>query len=623
MVASNNFLNSDIDSRENTGDSVFSDDLLYQVPHVYRELSAGATVYEPLGLALSLARLETGSFLLLEKGPGCNGQRYFCLERQKSYGDKVHGLKEKWNERAGWGPENMQEKLLHTAGLLNRIERYLTAPGLPGLSSAVDEMDKLLLSTVEPGCFDFEPMLVLHASFLMLITGAEGAFAFGYEPPLRTLTAWFGEPCEILQPLSEDWVELGRKGDPLKDFSGQVQPGLRQGLRMAFRRGNSASICLGLLAKGGLYPQEALHLLADRAAAARGLASPLETTRCSWQNVFDSIEQGIIVTDSQGKVLLRNRAAEDLIAERGKDPLGGRQVKNYGLGTEIEEAIYSAARSGCSYKQRRSSLGEGDEALHLRWDVVPLLHQDGHSDGAILVFSNITAPIQVHQQIQEWERLATAGEVAASLGHEIRNPLATAKAAVQLIRMDGAPQKQEELLSKLDRELDRMNDILTKFINIARPQQEDQLEPVDLRQVLQELLFLLNSEAVLREIELATVFPDERDWVVLGSPSSIKQVCLNVARNAFEAMEKGGRLTVSLSSKNSRAHVLFEDTGPGIPAENIAALTRPFFTTKREGTGLGLAISQSILKSMGGSLKIKSCPGEGTTVELLLPLHVA
>ena len=579
----------------------------------------GATVFEPLGLSLNLVRLETGCFLLLGEPSNQNEQRHY-YPAQNLFAEKVCQLEENRSQSARSSSENMREKLVCTAGFLNRINRYLTKPGLPGLSSAIDEMDKLLLSTLEPGHFDFESMLALHAAFLLLITGGGGAFAFSYEQPRQVLTAWFGQPREILQPLSEEWKELGRVEDPGMGFARRIPPEIKHGLRIAFRRGNGVSICLGLVGDGGLYPQKALHILADKAAVVRGLASPSAEFRYSWQTVFDSIGQGIMVTDRWGKVLLRNRAAKGLIKERGQDPAVGRPVKNYGFGTQIEEAIFSAAGNGCSFKQRRSSVGEGDSAMHLRWEVVPLLRRNGHSDGAILVFSNITAPMQVHQEIQEWERLATAGEVAASLGHEIRNPLATAKAAVQLVRLDGTPQKREELLSKLDRELDRMSDILTKFINIARPKQEDRLEPVGLALVLKELLFLLNSEAVLREINLVTVLP-EKDLVVLGSSGSMKQVCLNIARNAFEAMDRGGRLTVSLFSKEGRAHIRFEDTGPGIPAENIAALTRPFFTTKREGTGLGLAISTSILKTMGGNLEIESRPGKGTTVELILPLH--
>ena len=166
-----------------------------------------------------------------------------------------------------------------------------------------------------------------------------------------------------------------------------------------------------------------------------------------------------------------------------------------------------------------------------------------------------------------------------------------------------------------------MNEILTNFLNITKPQQEGKLEPVNLTHTLHELHFLLNSEAILHEIDLVTNIPDDKPLLVLGSPNSIKQVCLNIARNAIEAMDGGGKLVVSLFSSKNRVHIKFQDTGPGIPAENIATLTKPFFTTKPEGSGLGLAISLAILKMMGGDLRIESSPGEGTTVDLTLPIY--
>ena len=205
--------------------------------------------------------------------------------------------------------------------------------------------------------------------------------------------------------------------------------------------------------------------------------------------------------------------------------------------------------------QKRSVIGEGDSLTHLRWDVVPLLREDGCSAGAVLVFNDITEPVKIHHEIQDWERLATAGEIAAGLAHEIRNPLATAKAAIQLVRMVEDPVKQEELLGKLERELDRMNDILTNFLNISKPMPENKQEPVNLDQTLHELLFLLNSEALLNEIDLEINLSTGKPLVVLGSANSIKQVFLNIARNAIEAMEGGGKLKISTSLRLSLIHI--------------------------------------------------------------------
>ncbi|HHW75028.1 MAG TPA: PAS domain-containing protein [Firmicutes bacterium] len=601
-------------------------DLFRQIPQVYRDLPRGEIIFDPTEFPASLARLENGYYLLMggpsdpeEKHPYAALSRGFSAVIVSEQGDS-------WDHSVTLSAEEKRENLECAAQLFNTLNRYLFTAEQPALLSAIEQAGKLALSTFDPERFDFGAILDLFVSLLLTIAGGGGAFAFSYEYPGRTITAQCGEYAEFLQGLSEEWRELGQSENPGKAFVDRV--GARAGHELSAtvkgicRHNNGASVYLGLIGAEGSYLPAALRALSRKASIALGVSSLLTMFQYGWKTVFNSLRQGIIVTDSRGTILLKNRAAKTFMKNRGFAPATGRLVKDCGLGRQIEEAIFSATRNGCSFKLRRSTVGEGDEAIHLRWDVVPLLRDDGRNDGAILVFSNITASTLLHQEIQDWERLAAAGEVAAGLAHEIRNPLATAKAAVQLVRMDEARLKRDELLSTLDRELDRMGEILTKFINIAKPKKENKLEPVNLDQVLQELLFLLSSEAMLREIELITRLPEGGSPVVLGSANSIKQVCLNIARNAFEAMESGGKLTVSLISKKGRAHIVFQDTGPGIPAENITALTRPFFTTKPEGTGLGLAVSSSILKTMGGTLEIESNPGRGTAVDLILPLYL-
>ncbi len=168
--------------------------------------------------------------------------------------------------------------------------------------------------------------------------------------------------------------------------------------------------------------------------------------------------------------------------------------------------------------------------------------------------------------------------------------------------------------------MDRMNAILTNFLNITRPQPEKRLEKININDIIHELSFLLNSEALLNEIDLQINLCPENMPAVLGSSDSIKQVLLNIARNAIEALDAGGRLNVSTSLGNGQVHVTLQDNGPGIPAGNMEMLTRPFFTTKPGGTGLGLYISSTIVKTMGGNLEIVSSPGKGTTVSLALPV---
>ena len=602
------------------------DDFYSRVPQIYEDLVEEQVIYDPLGLPVSLARLGDGSFLLLggrleEREP----QRLAELSDRLNELE-VHERGRFWTQMTLIAPEEMKDYLVRVVDFYTTLYHYFSKPGLPALLSAVENVNKLIALTFDPEHFDLKSILELIASFLAALAGGGGAFAFSYEHPGRALTQWCGEHSDILQALADDWKTLGRVKEPAKTFDGLVRERVENEFASTFegvyRTRNGASVYLGLIGTEDGRFRKALADLTKKAAIALGVSSLSTVFQYRWGMVFNSIRQGIIVTDNRGTILMMNQGAKKFFSGRGGGvPAAGQPVTGCNFDRQIEDAVCIAAKNNRSFMQKRSAFGEGDSLTHLRWDVVPLLREDGCSAGAVLVFNDITEPVNLYHEIQDWERLATAGEIAAGLGHEIRNPLATAKAAIQLVRMVDDPVKQDELLAKLERELDRMNDILTNFLNISKPKPEEKQEPVNLNQTLHELLFLLHSEALLNEIDLEINLSAGKPLVVLGSPNSIKQVFLNIARNAIEAMEGGGKLIISTSLYNGRAHVTFQDNGPGIPAGNMATLTKPFFTTKPGGTGLGLSISSSIVKMMGGDLKIKSSLGEGTTVNLSLPIY--
>lgn len=227
------------------------------------------------------------------------------------------------------------------------------------------------------------------------------------------------------------------------------------------------------------------------------------------------------------------------------------------------------------------------------------------------------------RETRDRERLAAAGEVAAGLAHEIRNPLATAKAALQLYEVVGDEGKRRELLAKLANELDRMNEILTAYVTFSRPEQADTARTVNVTQVLREIEPLLLGEAHFHGIGLVVKTPVAEIPSVTGSTGELKQVFLDLARNAVEAMERGGRLEISVYRDGDQVKTLFQDNGPGIPEEKLEKVTRPFFTTKPGRAGLGLSIATSMARTMGGALQIKSSRGGGTAVEVCLPLAPA
>jgi signal transduction histidine kinase len=236
---------------------------------------------------------------------------------------------------------------------------------------------------------------------------------------------------------------------------------------------------------------------------------------------------------------------------------------------------------------------------------------------------------KLYQQMKERDRLAALGEMAAGLAHEIRNPLAAIKGATQYLDPRRLPGDDREFLEIIVEEVDRLNGVVTAFLDYARPLKSS-FSPGDVGDILQRTFKLLAPQ-IPPGIEVAIDASPELPPVDCDA-EQLKQVFLNLALNSFQAMPRGGRLTVTarlarddLASwrepryRDARVEVRFRDTGPGIPAEARESIFVPFYTTKEKGTGLGLAISQRIVKAHRGSLSASSPPEGGAEFTISLP----
>ncbi|MBI4509298.1 MAG: GAF domain-containing protein [Deltaproteobacteria bacterium] len=239
---------------------------------------------------------------------------------------------------------------------------------------------------------------------------------------------------------------------------------------------------------------------------------------------------------------------------------------------------------------------------------------------------------QVFERMKERDRLAALGEMAAGLAHEIRNPLGAIKGAAQLlVGPDGRPaagaaQEVGEFLSIIVDEVNRLNRVVSQFLDYARPYKGEAAE-VDINEVVKKTVQLLETQegatAVGIDVRLSEGLPRIR-----GDAEQLRQVFLNLGLNAIQAMAEGGRLSISTGRRPGRRRgdqgtfieVRFRDTGPGIARENLKKLFIPFFTTKEKGTGLGLPISQRIITHHGGRIEVRSEVGKGSTFAVILPL---
>lgn len=238
---------------------------------------------------------------------------------------------------------------------------------------------------------------------------------------------------------------------------------------------------------------------------------------------------------------------------------------------------------------------------------------------------------QVYERVKERDRLAAIGEMAAGLAHEIRNPLGAIKGAAQLLvdpdgRPTTEPGESAEFLSIIVEEVDRLNNVVTQFLDYARP---DKGEPprgrLDLNDIVRRTAGLLDTYDRADNLEI-NVTLDELLPPVAGDPEQLRQVFLNLGLNALQAMEGGGTLQIATTRRRrsrlgygSFAEVRFRDTGVGIPADTIKHLFIPFYTTKQRGTGLGLAICERIVTQHGGAIEVRSSPGRGSTFSVFIP----
>ncbi len=214
-------------------------------------------------------------------------------------------------------------------------------------------------------------------------------------------------------------------------------------------------------------------------------------------------------------------------------------------------------------------------------------------------------------------RLSSLGELAASMAHEIRNPLGAIKGAVEILE-DDFPKGHEkhEFFEIISKEVKRLNKIVEEFLGLARPRQAAH-RPLSLLEIIRTVSFLVFFKAKKRRVQLDIDIPAHIQ--ITGDPDLLKQAFLNIFINAVESIENGG--TVSISSREDETGVVVEvaDTGAGISPEVIEKMFKPFFTTKGTGTGLGLSIANRIFREHNGLLKAENRVGKGTVMSIYLP----
>ncbi len=222
------------------------------------------------------------------------------------------------------------------------------------------------------------------------------------------------------------------------------------------------------------------------------------------------------------------------------------------------------------------------------------------------------------EEMKRIERMATLGELAAAIAHEIKNPLAGISGAIQVLAEefeDGDPRK--ETIQEVLKEIERLDKTIRDLLNFARPVEPKTIE-VDLKSILQKTLSLVKKQAEKQNIRIKFSYDDSIGLLKLD-PQQIQQVFLNIILNAFHSMPDGGELSINARKLNNKVEISISDTGIGIQPDEIKKIFKPFYTTRHTGTGLGLPISSNIIEAHGGEIKVESTPGIGSVFKIVLP----
>jgi PAS domain S-box-containing protein len=352
----------------------------------------------------------------------------------------------------------------------------------------------------------------------------------------------------------------------------------------------------------------------------RTKADELERMRQFSENILESLNDGLAVLDRNGHVVRWNRQMEELYGVR-HEAAAGQSIDSL-LDPRIVDMIRGASSEGeAYYRIPMSTRHDPPRRLLVNVGATPLRDSAGDIVGTIVIVEDISTRVQLEEQLQISEKMASIGLLAAGVAHEVNTPLTGISSYTQmLLQQAPADDPSTKVLEKIERQTFRAAKIVNGLLNLARPAQVDS-GPCDINTVINDVLSLLEHQFRTGSIqvrkELAPVPP-----IVQGIEHKLQQVFLNLFLNARDAMPKGGWLTIVTRWERNGAVVEVADTGSGIPAEQLSRIYDPFFTTKAigKGTGLGLSITYGIVQEHGGSITCDSQVGQGTRFTIHLPL---
>lgn len=320
------------------------------------------------------------------------------------------------------------------------------------------------------------------------------------------------------------------------------------------------------------------------------------------QEILDSVSDGFLSLDRRFNVTYLNKEAEQLFM-LSRETMIGRNffaVRPQAVGSKLHEMLVTAMNSTgtTTFNHRGILTGKFYEVKAYPSD-----------NGLFLYFQDVTEQEKTKEEITKLERLNLIGQMAAGIGHEVRNPLTTVRGFLQLFLTKNQYVTDRSYFELMIQEIDRANFILTELLSLGKNRVEDS-KKLNLNDVLQEIYPLLLSDAINSNKELNLKLGKVSDLLI--NEKEVRQLIFNLFRNGLEAMDSGGKITIKTFVEDDRVVLAVIDEGCGINKDTQKKIGTPFFTTKDKGTGLGLAVCNSIVDRNNATMNFTTGP-EGTT----------
>ena len=340
-------------------------------------------------------------------------------------------------------------------------------------------------------------------------------------------------------------------------------------------------------------------------------------------NLIEGSIDGIVATDKRRNIVVFNEGAEKVFGYASEEVIGKMDVADLyppGQTEKVREDLYGDGYGGAGKlaNYETTILDKAGNEVPV-WLSASIIYEDGKVLGTVLFFRDLTERKRLERRVLESERLATMGQGVAYISHEIKNPLMVIGGfAHQVLRKIGQDAKNKEKLEIIINEIKRLEEFLsdvTDFTRLPRPRKN----LASINSLVEEVFILLEQEFEAHHVVFDKSI-DPRIPQTLFDPKQIKQLFINILKNAVEAMPEGGKLSIETYLNNDTIEIRISDTGKGVAPEDLDDIFDPFVTTKPKGTGLGLAISRKIIEDHEGDMCIQSKLGEGTVCTIILPV---